>query len=329
MALAVHLEGACRAQDGRPLNVVGRRPHVSHGGQQEKVLHVEDAGGLVGALQLTAEPAEVPRFVVGHGGVGHAGKLMARHLHGRKQLMRLPQAAGVRRGIDQQIKFVELFPHCRGDDLANRARVLPGGADAGPDRIDVVRIEREKLDDALLRGRPVALLEFGGVAGNVHEGLPLLRRANRQIEHEIQVDVDETRDVLGALDVAAHPVDGIGDTTEHYRGTPRGTSTATSPPEGPSSSAGSSASTQVSLLPPPCDELTTNDPFVSATRVKPPGKTKISSPCRMYGRRSTWRPSNWPPMMVGTRESDSTGCAMYLRGCASIRLAKSSCSAFV
>ena len=29
----------------------------------------------------------------------------------------------------------------------------------------------------------------------------------------------------------------------------------------------------MSLLPPPCDELTTNDPFVIATRVSPPGTT--------------------------------------------------------
>src|SRR6185436_14651672 len=42
------------------------------------------------------------------------------------------------------------------------------------------------------------------------------------------------------------------------------------------SGSGASASTQVSLLPPPCDELTTSDPLFSATRVRPPGKTKIS-----------------------------------------------------
>ena len=30
---------------------------------------------------------------------------------------------------------------------------------------------------------------------------------------------------------------------------------------------------QVSFEPPPCEELTTNDPFLNATRVKPPGST--------------------------------------------------------
>ena len=33
------------------------------------------------------------------------------------------------------------------------------------------------------------------------------------------------------------------------------------------------ATTQVSLLPPPWEELTTSEPFRNATRVKPPGKT--------------------------------------------------------
>src|SRR6266850_2787656 len=44
------------------------------------------------------------------------------------------------------------------------------------------------------------------------------------------------------------------------------------------SGTGASASTQVSLLPPPCEEFTTSEPFLSATRVSPPGITKISFP---------------------------------------------------
>ena len=37
-------------------------------------------------------------------------------------------------------------------------------------------------------------------------------------------------------------------------------------------------SSQVSLVPPPWEEFTTRDPFLSATRVRPPGSTKISLP---------------------------------------------------
>ena len=55
-------------------------------------------------------------------------------------------------------------------------------------------------------------------------------------------------DVLGPLEVARHPVERVGDPGEHQ-----------------------SRSTQVSLLPPPCEELTTSEPSRSATRVRPPG----------------------------------------------------------
>ncbi len=36
--------------------------------------------------------------------------------------------------------------------------------------------------------------------------------------------------------------------------------------------------TQVSLLPPPCEEFTTSDPRLSATRVRPPGTMVTLSP---------------------------------------------------
>ncbi len=39
-----------------------------------------------------------------------------------------------------------------------------------------------------------------------------------------------------------------------------------------------SSSTHVSLLPPPCEEFTTSEPFFNATRVKPPGMMLIFSP---------------------------------------------------
>ena len=59
---------------------------------------------------------------------------------------------------------------------------------------------------------------------------------------------------------------------------------------GPPVGGGRAASTQVSLEPPPWLELTTSAPSGSATRVRPPGSTQISSPSlTANGRRSTWR----------------------------------------
>ena len=65
-------------------------------------------------------------------------------------------------------------------------------------------------------------------------------------------DVEHARGVLGALDVARHPEELVGGAAEH-------------------GDVPQSARTQVSLVPPPCDELTTSEPSRSATRVSPPG----------------------------------------------------------
>ena len=67
----------------------------------------------------------------------------------------------------------------------------------------------------LLGGLAVALRELLGVAGGGDERLPLLGGADGQVEHQVEIHVDEARDVLGALDVAAHPVDRIGDAAQH------------------------------------------------------------------------------------------------------------------
>ena len=53
------------------------------------------------------------------------------------------------------------------------------------------------------------------VAGRGDERFPLLIAARRGIEHELEVDVHEPRHVLGAFDVAAHPVNRISDAAQH------------------------------------------------------------------------------------------------------------------
>ena len=65
--------------------------------------------------------------------------------------------------------------------------------------------------------------------------------------------------------------------------------------------------TQVSLLPPPCDELTIMEPSFRATRVSPPGRTKTSSPNRMKGRRSTCLGARLRFSTVGTVDNVNIG----------------------
>ncbi len=70
----------------------------------------------------------------------------------------------------------------------------------------------------------------------------------------------------------------------------------------------------MSLVPPPCDELTTSEPSRSATRVSPPGTRLTVLPDSTYGRRSTWRGARPDSTNVGQVDSASVGCAMYFSG---------------
>src|SRR6266568_4031333 len=119
-----------------------------------------------------------------------------------------------------------------------------------------------------------------------------------RLHDRVVVDVEETGRVLDPLDVAAYPVQVLGDPAEHLVRLRHYACPA-------------SPRTQVSLEPPPWEELTTSEPRLSATRVSPPGTTVMSSPTRTYGRRSTWQGSNTPDSAKneGWRERGTTGCA--------------------
>ena len=78
------------------------------------------------------------------------------------------------------------------------------------------------------------------------------------IQQQLLVDVDQAGEVVGPLDIADHPVQGVGDTGEHgdfNGGEPR-----------------------CPCCPPPWEELTMSESLVSATRVRPPGTIFTSFP---------------------------------------------------
>src|SRR5215831_82 len=120
------------------------------------------------------------------------------------------------------------------------------------------------------------------IARSIDQRAPLFFVPCRQIQAQPGVDIDKPCDVFRTFHIATHPVQSIGDAAQHDN-------------------------THVSLLPPPCEEFTTREPFFSATRVKPPGRTKISFPYRTYGRRSTCRPSKCSATITGTRDRARVG----------------------
>src|SRR5262249_1842573 len=59
-----------RAQDRRPLEIVERTTDTFFFGQQKMVFHIENARGVVGTLNIDAEPGEPIRVIAQHCTVG-------------------------------------------------------------------------------------------------------------------------------------------------------------------------------------------------------------------------------------------------------------------
>ena len=268
MPLAIHFETADRFEHGRPLHIVVRRTHVAHRGEQDEVLDVQDARGLVGALQQRAQADELPRLVVTHGDVQYAVDQVTAHanLVAEGRQVRGFAPAAFRR--EQQVEAVDLLPHFRRDGLPYAARIFPGGQDARIDRTGILRVESQEAHHVLAGGAAVAFQKHRAVAGDVHDRLPLAGEFLRQIERQVVVNVQKSNHIFGAFDVAAQPVYGIGHPAQ--KGISVRHDYCCWPPL---PAAAGASSTHVSLLPPPCEELTTSEPLRMATRVSPPGST--------------------------------------------------------
>ena len=219
-----------------------------------------------GAFDVAAYLDELPAFAVAHGGVADALKLV-NPLHDLLQEFGgLIGAVDSRlrvhvrpdlRPRDLQIKAVQPVPLLGGDLLADVAGVFPRGDDAGEDRPFQPGIEREPLGEFV---GIVGPLYFLGAAQLHQQALPAAVRTGRAlVQHQAQIHVKQARGVLRALDVAAHPVQAVGNAAQHWQ-------------------VSYWLSTHVSLLPPPCEEFTTREPCFSATRVSPPGTMVTLSP---------------------------------------------------
>ena len=139
----------------RPLDVVVGRAHVGHRGQQDEILDVQDAGGLVGAFE------RVPRRMKCQASLW----LMVTSLTpwNRWQAMRTwRQNSGSRSSAlaalagHQQVQAVDLLPHFRGDGLAHRAGVLARRQHAGADGVGILRDRKPGTDHVALRGLAVS-----------------------------------------------------------------------------------------------------------------------------------------------------------------------------
>ena len=126
---AVGLEARHRSQQRRPLVVVERAADVFHARQQDVVFHVEDARGVVGALDERAEAREVERFAAHDRAVGDAAEEVRALLHPVEEARRLrPDDALALERAHLDPRRVERLPHLGGDLPAHRVRVVARAA---------------------------------------------------------------------------------------------------------------------------------------------------------------------------------------------------------
>ena len=119
-----------------------------------------------------------------HGRVGHALEQVHAVDDRGQELVRARRPVRLRRlpPPDRQEQAIDLLPHLGADLFADLPRVLARGADAGGDRLAVRQVDV------------------------------------RAIECEVQVDVDEPRDVLRTLEIPARPEQAVGDPRQHAHG---------------------------------------------------------------------------------------------------------------
>ena len=165
-----------------------------------------------------------------------------------------------------EIERVEVEPQLGRDVVAQRDGVVARDVDAAANRIGIVGVEREEIEDRSVVGGRVGLGEQLALAENREQRRPRLRVARRALDQQMVVDVEQARAPFGPFQIARSPEKMTRDSPEHQ-----------------------ASSTQVSLLPPPCEEFTINEPSRSATRVSPPASTRGLAPSSTKGRKSICR----------------------------------------
>ncbi len=208
---AIGFQGAGRAQHGLPLGRVHGAAHVGGPRQEDVVLDVEDTCRLVRALEVFAEADELPAFGAGEGGICQPLEEMREALDlvvkGARPLA--PDLLGIA-GLEEEIDLVEHLPHFERDLVAHLAGVLARRAHTTEHRVRIVPAECHELGHRGAVGLRVVLEKEILVSRRAQNRDPVLLDPlaidRSEIDQQLYVHIDQARDVLGALEVARHPV---------------------------------------------------------------------------------------------------------------------------
>ena len=216
--LAIDLEGRHRTQQRAPLVEVGDGVFAA-ARFHDVELGVEDARGVVGALQLRAEADEVVALVLQQRAEDGTAKQRGAHLHPVEEFRRaVVHALLVALRAQVEPGGIEGFPHLGGDRAAHGMRVLARGAQAGEQRRWVVGVGDEEVQHRVGAHRIVAgevrLLQ----AVERDQRLPVaVGGFGRLHQRQAPGDVEQAGEVFGALDQARHPEQVVGGTAQHGR----------------------------------------------------------------------------------------------------------------
>ena len=123
-------------------------------GQQDVIFDIQNSRGVVGALQMQAQPREPVGVIAQHGAVRRAVEAQRGFLHEAQELREF--LAGFGALAPDRLKIdpctVDGVPHLAGQGGAHRARIEPRVFDAVADRGRVFRSKRQIIDDVVLVG---------------------------------------------------------------------------------------------------------------------------------------------------------------------------------
>jgi hypothetical protein len=115
-----------------------------------------------------------------------------------------------------KVRAIDLLPHFRGDLASHGPGVLSRGREAAYYRVGILPVKNKEVGDRLGIGPGKSFPEFFVLPEARHDGQPilvqLLGELERNIQHQLEVDIEQSRHVLGTLDVTAHPKQTIGNT---------------------------------------------------------------------------------------------------------------------
>ena len=109
------------------------------------------------------------------------------------------------------MELVQHSPGLAGQDRLGHPEVGVGLGDGGDDRPLVFGAGSEEVDDFLLAGLGVAVVESLAAPGHRQQRRPTDASCLRQVQEELGVDVHEPGRGLGPLEVPPGPVDRLGD----------------------------------------------------------------------------------------------------------------------